>query len=395
MKKILFSMLALITCASASAQYYYQDAQNVDMLRHAKQTSPERREIVVPKTVNGYNVYKADLHIHSIFSDGHVTPEFRVREAWYQGLDILAITEHIEGRSFEQKMLDYMVGYVGEDAEAINSRIVNTPADERGIQADMNHSAELARKSAESYGILIIPGAEISRDPTKIGHYNALFTTDVHAIYDPDPEQSIRKARAQGALIMQNHPGWRRNEITYMDFEKDVYGKGLIDGIEVMNGAGVHIEALTRAAEHNLFVTSTTDAHDTNYERYGINNAVRNVTFVLADDKSLESVKQALLNHRTVAYSFGTFAGDKTILIDFFKASVPCEVIREDAKGKKTVKMTNMTSLPFLLDFGGNPVLLNPFSSITRSAGAKGVIRFEVANMWHARDQHPEVVLEF
>ena len=48
MKKILFSMLALITCASASAQYYYQDAQNVDMLRHARQTSPERREIVVP-----------------------------------------------------------------------------------------------------------------------------------------------------------------------------------------------------------------------------------------------------------------------------------------------------------------------------------------------------------
>ena len=36
-----------------------------------------RREIFLPK-VNGYNVYKADLHIHSIYSDGHVTPDGRV-----------------------------------------------------------------------------------------------------------------------------------------------------------------------------------------------------------------------------------------------------------------------------------------------------------------------------
>ena len=31
--------------------------------------------------VNGYNVYKADLHTHTVFSDGQVMPNFRVNEA--------------------------------------------------------------------------------------------------------------------------------------------------------------------------------------------------------------------------------------------------------------------------------------------------------------------------
>ena len=85
MKKIIMAVCGLLLTVSASAQFYYQDAANVDMLRHARQTSVERVEIVLPQ-VNGYNVYKADLHIHTLYSDGDVTPEYRVREAWYDGL---------------------------------------------------------------------------------------------------------------------------------------------------------------------------------------------------------------------------------------------------------------------------------------------------------------------
>lgn len=395
MRRTILLAAALFFSISASAQFYYQDAGNVDMLRHSRQTAAERKEIVVPQTVNGYNLYKADLHLHTIFSDGSVTPEFRVREAWLDGLDVIAITEHVEARSYEQKMLDFLKGYVGEGTKAINSRVVEKPADERGFQADLGLPVKLAQTAAETFGIVVIPGAEISRPPASHGHYNALFVTDNNDIYDPDPETSFRKARAQGAVIMQNHPGWRRKEITYLDFEKDVYSKGLIDGVEVMNGAGVHIESLTRAAEYNLFVTSTTDAHDTNLECYRLNNAVRNMTLILAEDNSLESLKEALLEHRCIAYSFGTFAGDRALLVDFFKASVRCEVLSVDAKGKKTVKMTNMTSLPFLLDFGGNPLMLNPFTSVLRTTGPDGTMKMELANMWQAREAHPVVEYKF
>ena len=48
-----------------------------------------------PDTVDRLTLV-ADLHTHSIFSDGHVWPNIRVEEALRNGLDVLAITEHLE-----------------------------------------------------------------------------------------------------------------------------------------------------------------------------------------------------------------------------------------------------------------------------------------------------------
>ena len=94
MKKTLLLILGVVLiCQGAGAQLYYQDSKNPDILRHTACTPVERRNIVIPD-VNGYKVFKADLHTHTIYSDGQVLPEIRVREAWANGLDILAITDH-------------------------------------------------------------------------------------------------------------------------------------------------------------------------------------------------------------------------------------------------------------------------------------------------------------
>ena len=42
----------------------------------------------------GYLTLKCDLHIHTVFSDGLVWPTVRVEEAWREGLDAIAITDH-------------------------------------------------------------------------------------------------------------------------------------------------------------------------------------------------------------------------------------------------------------------------------------------------------------
>ena len=55
------------------------------MLRHIWRQEPNRSEMILPM-VNGYNVYKADLHTHTIYSDGNVAPKYRVREAPYIGI---------------------------------------------------------------------------------------------------------------------------------------------------------------------------------------------------------------------------------------------------------------------------------------------------------------------
>ena len=53
------------------------------------------RTIVFPDTEQ-YVTLVVDLHTHSVFSDGHVWPKIRVAEALRDGLDALAITEHLE-----------------------------------------------------------------------------------------------------------------------------------------------------------------------------------------------------------------------------------------------------------------------------------------------------------
>ena len=67
MKTPILSALLVFAAVSANAQYTYQDAKNKDMLRPALRNSVKaRKEIVIPQ-VDGYNVYKADLHTHSIY----------------------------------------------------------------------------------------------------------------------------------------------------------------------------------------------------------------------------------------------------------------------------------------------------------------------------------------
>ena len=48
--------------------------------------------------ITGYKTLKCDFHIHTIYSDGNVTPDVRVLEAVSEGLDALAFTDHVYGK---------------------------------------------------------------------------------------------------------------------------------------------------------------------------------------------------------------------------------------------------------------------------------------------------------
>ena len=56
-----------------------------------------RRSVKIPD-IPGYRTLKCDFHIHTVFSDGAVWPSVRSEEAWREGLDAIAITEHIESQ---------------------------------------------------------------------------------------------------------------------------------------------------------------------------------------------------------------------------------------------------------------------------------------------------------
>ena len=384
-----------LVTSGLKAQFYYQDATNADMLRHARQTSAQRREIILPE-VNGYTAYKADLHTHTIYSDGDCTPEYRVKEAWNNGLDVLAITEHVEYRKHEGKLIAFLKGYMPEDVKAVNHNVINKAANEQGILSDLNTAVKLAQKSAQDYGITIIPGAEITREPVSIGHYNALFTEDNNTLYDADPMQSMLNAKKQGALIMHNHPGWRRKSIAHPEAEAKFYEAGLIDGIEIMNGSEFYPKAIDRAQEKKLFVSANTDIHDSTYERYMLNGCFRNMTFIFAKENTLQALKEALTERRTLAYAWGSLAGEEQLLKDFFKASFSHKVVSTNKNGKKNIIMTNTTSMTYVVRFGkGNPIIIEPFCSYRRTTNEKGEITLSVENMWSSENGHPQVTLKF
>ena len=397
-KTLTLLLIAFLSGSAAHAQFHYQDAKNPEILRHTNHKEPCRREIVIPQ-VNGYNVYKADLHTHTVFSDGNVLPDYRVKEAWQDGLDIFATTEHLEYRPHEETLGEYMDNYMAGSGKKIkNNRIGSTPPDKDGIQVDLNYSYERAMKWAPDFGIVVIKGIEISRDGRTVGHYNALFTSDNNTIYDPDPVKAIRNAKKQGALVMHNHPGWRKTSIDYTETDKIVYEEGLIDGVEVMNEGEFYPGIIDRALEKDLFMAGCSDIHSSTGMEYTTEGNIRPMTLILAKDKSMESLREAFENGRTIAYGFHTLCGKEELLTALFKASVSLETVRkQDARGQSVFWLTNRSSIPYWISIKGeNPVYLGAHSGIIiKDKPENKRLSIEAVNMFCSKDRHPVITYEY
>jgi len=47
--------------------------------------------------------------MHTVFSDGHVWPSFRVNEAIRDGLDVISLTEHIDYEGFPEVVVQVTI----------------------------------------------------------------------------------------------------------------------------------------------------------------------------------------------------------------------------------------------------------------------------------------------
>lgn len=374
---ILWSVLFWGLTATAQEYYtHYQSATEPQTLIASDYLRMSRKEITLP-TVNGYTPYKADLHIHSTYTDGTLNIKGRVEEAWCDGLDVISMTDHLSIRVVRDK-----VGEVTPDSMKVK----------RGSKP--LKAMQSTVKVAKDFGLLVIPGVELTGDGETQGHYNALFIKDISSVYDYDALQAVRNARQQGALIMHNHPGWRHKTLEMNDVEKATYAEGLIDGIELMNGAAFYPGAFETAKTHNLFIASNTDIHATTAQSYRENGYLRNMTLIFAKECTLEAMREALEARRTLAYSFGTVGGEEQLLKEFFAASVSAKQISVDKKKKsRRVKLTNNTSISYTLRVGkGNPVIVRPMTSVIVTASKSKPLSCTVLNMWCGADhQHPTV----
>ena len=388
--KLLLPLL-LMSILSASAQ-------KQSILRHQPGVIGDkgvRNEIYIPK-VMGYNVYKADLHTHTIYSDGDITPALRVCEAWCDGLDIIAITDHMEYRRVEREIFQYMKDYIDpayRGKGAVNTNVLNRAPDSNGILVDFNVASTAAEKEAKRLGIMSIKGVEITRG--KLGDYNALFTTDNNALYDPNLEQTIRNARAQGAFIIHNHPQYSKNtESTLPPHCEEFYAKGLIDGIELANGFTHYDRLFDYCFKGKYTPFATSDAHFLISARFP--NAgkeyYRNMTLILAKDRTEKAVKEALRAGRTIAYSANMLIGTEKLLLELFDACVEVEKVGTDWK-KLGVVIRNKSSLPFAVSKDGKNEYIVPAHGTAMVYVGRNdkVLNLTITNMLYGVNKSPKV----
>ena len=395
-------LLAGSTVTYANAQPE-QDARSIDF------PDPE-----------GYVTLVADLHTHTVFSDGDVWPTIRIEEATKDGIDVISFTEHLE----------------------YQPHIEDIP------HPDRNRSFELGQLAVSNSDLMVIRGAEITRqinDELKApGHINAVFIQDANKLYRYDAsrkeealaqfrpqatthspadeynaitrlwpaEQAIQEANAQSAFVFWNHPAWfaqRPDGIaTLENIHKRFIADGLLHGIEVVNMHWFSEAALQIALDNNLTILGTSDVHqliDWDYEPH--HGGHRPVTLILAETNTEASVKDALFARRTVVWFNDLLIGEERNVVPLLKASLtiasasytPDTTILEVTfrnVSDATFQLKNLSSYTFAEDddylvIPQHSETMIPVNVIERLSSVE--LEFEVLNAIVAPKTHPNLAL--
>ncbi len=320
------------------------------------------RDTIRVPDIRGLKAIKCDFHMHTVFSDGLLWPEVRVQEAWEEGLDAIAITDHIE----YQPHKTYVSG-------------------------SLNSSYELALPKAKELGILLIHGGEITREMPP-GHLNVLFAKDVERINLEDDEAAIMEAYNQGAFIFWNHPCWKKQQpdsCIMFRIHKDLIKNKIIAGIEVFNEIEWYPCALDWCLENNLAVISSSDIHEVTAHYYAMDKWRRPMTLVFASEKTHESLKYALFAGQTVAWFGKYIAGREDLLNELFIQSISIKKNGKTKQGETIINLTNTSDFIFEISSiydKNKSVVLYPDGFV--SLRVKPDERFKISNWFTGSDKN-------
>ncbi|MCI0499720.1 MAG: Sb-PDE family phosphodiesterase [Planctomycetales bacterium] len=297
---------------------------------------PERYFPNIP----GYQTLVCDFHTHTVFSDGLVWPTVRIHEAVREKLDVIAITDHIEYQPYRQD-----------------------------IPTNHGRPYQIAQPVAQEKGILLIQGAEITRD-TPPGHYNALFLTDIARLETELFLDAIRNANTQQGFVFWNHHTWHGAERgQWEDVQTQMYDKGWLHGMEVANSGEYYPQAHQWCLEKKLAMLGNSDIHDPSYFSPFSAHQHRTVTLVFAAEKSVSAVKQALVEGRTAVWYKNQLIGRKEFLLPLFEECVKVDEPRLTDKNTLALMIRNNAMIDLEFEAAGlnGPITLTvpAFSAAT------------------------------
>ncbi len=302
-----FAILSIFLAGSVGAQNRY------------------RKELRIPD-VPGYKTLKCDFHIHTVFSDGSVWPDIRSEEAWREGLDAIAITDHIEYQPHQQD-----------------------------LPTNHDRSYEIAKPHGDQLGILVIKGSEVTRSMPP-GHLNAIFLGNVADVEQEDWRVAVKAAIDQGGFVFWNHPGWEGQQpdrlARWYPEHTELVEAGMLHGIEVVNERQYYPEAHRWCLDKKLTMLSNSDIHKPLNLDYHVHQGDhRPLTLVFATERTAEAIKKALFERRTAVYFGELLIGEESYLRPIFEQSItvknPTITIR--GRGRADVRIENTSDITYRL----------------------------------------------
>ncbi len=298
--------------------------------------------------IPGYYTLKCDFHIHTVFSDGKVWPEIRIAEAIKEGLDAIAITEHLKyGKRSKYKEMQF---------------------------EDRNRSFEIAYETAKNSDLIVIRGVEITQGMPP-GHINAIFLKDAN-IAQKDFNETFAKAKDQGAFLFWNHPNWKSPDKSWeqdgipqwFDIHTKMLDNHTLMGIEVVNARSYSKEVHQWCIDKNLTMLANSDIHFPIGMEYELVTEHRPMTLVFAKERTEVGIKEALMNQRTALWFENNIIGNENFLAPIFQKSVVVKKVSYHEKIAEVV-LENESAVDFILENVGDYSLFNKTKIFILKAG--------------------------
>lgn len=335
-----------------------------------------QKKLVNLPDLPGYVTLKCDFHLHTVFSDGNVWPTVRVGEAVRDGLDAIAITDHLE---YTPKK-DY-------------------------IPVDHNAAWKVAQATAKEYNLILVHGAEITRSMPP-GHLNALFIEDASLLAVDSVLNVFEAAIKQGAFLLWNHPGWKSQQPDGIPRMYDIHHRliknGWLHGIEFYNSNEYYPLVMTFCKTYNLAVLCNSDNHGLISESYSSPaHGHRPMTLVFAKERTHEALKEALFAGRTLAYFDDNIAGKEEYAKPFFYQCI--QIGKPYLENDRYIyfEITNDSDIPFYLTSGpaGAPgsinIAANGITRVVLSRKVTAPLVYDVKNVITGENEVLKVELKF
>lgn len=292
------------------------------------------------------NQYKTALHSHTNASDGKITLRQSLERHYETGFDIVSVTDHgvVDYSWREKKSPDFMhkaLNLVGRNIDGLDYL-----GDSGSFEKGMGYT--MLSRGGDEY-LVTDDGREIMQIPCGIeqnaisvnAHVNSWFA-DFHRNLPNDYQDAVRGVEKEGGLCVINHPGEYSNA-RYELYQKDAYNLenasykylfqkfyGIIDKYDSCLGIDINSKGddrtrydrklwdlmLTKAAESGktVLAVATSDAHQ-------LDKIDTGCTYILASEKTSESVKSALKN--------GEFFPSSTCICNYEELCQIAESIKE------------------------------------------------------------------